>query len=222
MFKTALIGYTNSGKSTLLNALTSAQVFVEDRLFATLDPTVRALRLPDGKRTLLIDTVGFIRKMPVGLTASFKSTLEESREADLFVHLVDLSHPHWEGQFARTNEILVEMKLHHIPQIVAFNKVDKVEDALLIEGLHRQYPDALFISAARGIRLYELVDRIQEFANRKWVRDNEIFRPDQVGRLHEFEETIGIRILSRTFKDGAIIVDYLRPAREGEEIVDNG
>jgi len=216
IFKTALIGYTNAGKSTLLNALTRSNVFVEDRLFATLDPTVRGLRLEDGNRILLIDTVGFIRKLPVGLLASFKSTLEESRQADLFVHLVDLSHPHWEGQMARTEEILRELKLHHVPQVLTFNKIDQVEDQLLIEGLSRQHPSALFISASRGIRLYELVDRIQGFANQKWVRDSRSFKTDQLYGLEQFEGTIGIKILSRTFSDGMIVVDYLRPARPDE------
>jgi len=210
LFKVALIGYTNAGKSTLLNTLTHSQVFVEDRLFATLDPTVRAYRLADGRRILMIDTVGFIRKLPVGLLASFKSTLEESRQADLFVHLVDLSHPHWEGQMSRTEEILKELELQHTPQILAFNKVDKVSDGLLIEGLANQYPDALFISALRGIRLYELVERITRFANQKWVRDSRAFRPDQINALKEFEEESGVRILGRSFRDGFIVVDYLK------------
>ena len=169
-FKIAIIGYTNAGKSTLLNALTRANVFVEDRLFATLDPTVRSFRLENGQQVLLIDTVGFIRKLPPGLVASFRSTLEESRQADLFIHVVDISHPHWEGQLARTDDLLKELKLDKIPQILALNKVDAVEDTLLLDGLNRQYPGALFISAARGIRLYEIPKRVADFARRRWVQ----------------------------------------------------
>ncbi|MBM3325890.1 MAG: GTPase HflX [Calditrichaeota bacterium] len=208
LFKAAIIGYTNAGKSTLLNALTHAEVFVEDRLFATLDATARAYRLPDGARIVLIDTVGFIRKLPVGLLASFKSTLEESRQADLFLLIVDLSHPHWEGQMARVEEILKELELDHTPQILLFNKVDKVNDPALLEGLKRQYPGALFISALRGIRLYELPPKIAEFAQRRWVRGEEGFRPDEIERMHLFEEQV--QVIGRSFKDGKIWVDYMK------------
>jgi len=206
-FKVAIIGYTNAGKSTLLNALTHANVFVENRLFATLDPTVRSLRLDDGQRILLIDTVGFIRKLPPGLVASFRSTLEESRQADLFIHVVDISHPHWEGQLARTDDLLKEMKLDKIPQILALNKVDAIEDATLLEGLNRQYPGALFISASRGIRLYEIPKRIAEFARRRWVRGVVRFKPDEAERLFDFERDV--QIVGKSFIDGFIQLEYL-------------
>ncbi len=221
MFKTAVIGYTNAGKSTLLNAMTKATVHVENRLFATLDPTVRALHLPGGKRTLLIDTVGFIRKLPVGLVASFRSTLEESRQADLFLHVIDLSHPHWEGQLARTEEILSELKLDHTPQILAFNKVDKIDEPLLLEGLQRQYPEALFISALRGIRLYEISERIKQFAERSWVRESKSFQPDQADELKLFEKSKDIRVLGRSFKDGMIHIDYLIPEVPEKPTIDD-
>ena len=211
MFKVALIGYTNAGKSTLLNALTKASVFVEDRLFATLDPTVRTLWVPSGKRVLMIDTVGFIRKLPVGLLASFRSTLEESRQADLFVNVVDLSHPHWEGQLARTEEILTELELDRIPQLLAFNKVDQVADLSLLEGLRNQYPEALFISALRGIRLYEVTERIGRFAERRWVRRSRAFRPDEADDLKLFEAEKDVRVIGRSFRDGFIYVDFLIP-----------
>lgn len=215
MFKVALIGYTNAGKSTLLNVLTRSEVFVEDRLFATLDATVRAMHLKTGKHVLLIDTVGFIRKLPVGLLASFRSTLEESRTADLFVNVVDLSHPHWEGQLSRTEEILVELELHHIPQILAFNKVDLVEDPILLEGLKRQFPEALFISALRGIRLYELPERIAQFAETKWIRGTRSFEPSQVDQLKEFEAKV--KVLGRTFHEGSINVDYLVEVKDDDQ-----
>lgn len=209
LFKTAVIGYTNAGKSTLMNALTKAKVIVEDRLFATLDATVRALHLPSGKRTLLIDTVGFIRKLPVGLVASFRSTLEESREADLLLNLIDLSHPHWEGQLTNTEEILKELELDHKPQLLVFNKVDQVNDPMLIDGLKNQYPEALFISALRGIRLYEISQAIDGFAEQSWIRGMKSFRPDQVDELKLFEKDKRIRVLGRSFKDGEIHVNYL-------------
>ncbi len=209
LFKTAIIGYTNAGKSTLMNAMTKANVRVADRLFATLDATVRALHLPSGKRTLLIDTVGFIRKLPVGLVASFRSTLEESHQADLLLNMVDLSHPHWEGQLANTEDILKDIKLDHKPQLLVFNKVDRVDDPMLIEGLKNQYPEALFISALRGIRLYEISKAIDRFSEQSWIRDLKSFRPDQADELKRFENDKKIRVLGRSFRDGMIHVNYL-------------
>lgn len=207
LFKVALVGYTNAGKSTLINALTKADVFVENRLFATLDPTVRALRLADGKRILLIDTVGFIRKLPVDLLASFRSTLEESRQANLFLNVVDLAHPHWEGQLARTEEVLEELELNRTPQVLIFNKVDLVDDPVLLKGLRRQFPEALFISALRGIRLYEIPARIARFAEQRWERSSRTFKPDEVDELKLFEEKV--RVIGRSFQNGLIHVDYL-------------
>ncbi len=206
-FKVALIGYTNAGKSTLLNALTKSDVFVEDLLFATLDPTVRALRLPTGQRVLLIDTVGFIRKLPVDLLVTFRSTLEESLSADLLVNVVDLAHPHWEEQFARTDEIIKELKLDATPQLIAFNKVDLVDDPTLLDGLRRQFPEALFISALRGIRLWEVPQRISVFAERQWVRGTRAFSPDEGEQLRRFETQV--KVMGRTFREGLILVDYL-------------
>lgn len=209
VFKAAIIGYTNAGKSTLLNALTHANVFVEDRLFATLDPTVRSFRLPDGTRILLIDTVGFIRKLPVGLVASFRSTLEESRQADLFIHVVDISHPHWEGQLARTDELLKEMQLDKTPQVLVFNKVDSIDDPTLIDGLKRQFPGAVFISALRGIRLDDLPGKILEHTQKKFIRCRESFRPDELDRLKDLEERV--QVVGRSFQDGLIMVDFIVP-----------
>ena len=206
-FKVALIGYTNAGKSTLLNALTRSDVFVEDRLFATLDPTVRAFRLDSGLKVLLIDTVGFIRKLPVGLVASFRSTLEESRQADLFLNVVDLAHPHWEEQFAQTELVLQDLELNRTPQVLLFNKVDLVDDPTLLDGLKRQYPDALFISALRGIRLYEISDQIARFAEQRWERGRRSFRPDETEDLKAFETTV--KVIGRSFRDGFIYVDFL-------------
>lgn len=209
LFKVALVGYTNTGKSTLLNVLARAQAFTENRLFATLDPMVRTLRLPDGTKVLLIDTVGFIRKLPTGLVASFRSTLEESRQADLFIHLVDLSHPHWEAQMAHTEQVLQELDLNHIPQILAFNKVDLVDDVVMLKGLARQFPEALFISALRRIRVYELPERIQAFVHRRWVRETQEFLPEDLQRLSWFEKNF--RVVGRAFHQGRILVHYLRP-----------
>lgn len=125
----ALVGYTNAGKSTLMNALTRAGVFVEDKLFATLDPTTRALRLPNGDKVMLVDTVGFIHKIPHTLIEAFKSTLEEVRRADLLLHLVDLANPMFEDQIGIIEEVLGEIGAGHIPVLLVPNKIDTVPKA---------------------------------------------------------------------------------------------
>ena len=125
----ALVGYTNAGKSTLMNALTRAGVFVEDKLFATLDPTTRALRLPNGDKIMLVDTVGFINKIPHALVEAFKSTLQEVRSADLLIHLVDLANPLYEEQIRIIERVLGEIGAADVPAILALNKIDAAPDA---------------------------------------------------------------------------------------------
>jgi GTP-binding protein HflX len=125
----ALVGYTNAGKSTLMNALTRAGVFVEDKLFATLDPTTRALRLPNGDKVMLVDTVGFINKIPHALIEAFKSTLQEVRNADLLLHLVDLANPLYDEQIRIIQRVLGEIGAAEIPTILVPNKIDTVSAA---------------------------------------------------------------------------------------------
>ncbi|HUH12832.1 MAG TPA: GTPase HflX, partial [Longimicrobiales bacterium] len=124
-FRVALVGYTNAGKSSILRALSGTDLFVEDRLFATLDPSTRAVEL-DGTRALVTDTVGFIRKLPHELVASFRATLEESREADLLLHIIDASSPVWEEQKQVVEEVLEELGLDRHPTLLVFNKVDQL------------------------------------------------------------------------------------------------
>jgi GTP-binding protein HflX len=128
-FRAALVGYTNAGKSSVMRGLTGADVFVEDRLFATLDPATRAVELEPGARVLLTDTVGFIRKLPHHLVASFRATLEEVVEADLLVHVVDGAHPGWFEQVQVVDEVLAELGVGDRPQLLAFNKVDRLTHA---------------------------------------------------------------------------------------------
>jgi GTP-binding protein HflX len=154
----AIIGYTNAGKSTLLNALTEAGVFVEDKLFATLDTTTRKFTLNNNQDILLIDTVGFIRKLPHLLVAAFKSTLEEAIEADILLHLVDVSHPMAEEQAATTHEVLKELGAGKKPIITVLNKIDRCEHPSMIHRLRMSYPKNVQISAL----LHQGFDELQE------------------------------------------------------------
>lgn len=158
-----IVGYTNAGKSTLLNSLTRAGVLVEDRLFATLDPTTRRLSLPGGEPVLLTDTVGFIRQLPHGLIESFKSTLEIAAEADMLVHVVDASAVHPEQQITAVREVLAEIGADQVPEFFVFNKADLVDDwgASLVEDHH----GAVAVSALRNegleIMMRRLADRMR-------------------------------------------------------------
>jgi len=154
--RVALVGYTNSGKSTLLNALTEADVFTEDRLFATLDPTTRITCLKNGRKILLTDTVGFIRKLPHHLVASFKGTLEEAVEADFLLHVVDVSHSRFEEQMVAVREVLDDLKILEKPHLLVFNKTDRLEKLSVLDGLKEDYPGSVFISALQGDGLESL------------------------------------------------------------------
>ena len=154
----ALVGYTNAGKSTLLNSLTDADVFAEDKLFATLDPTSRALELDDGRKILLVDTVGFIRKLPHHLIEAFKSTLEEAVVADVLLHIVDSSNPEYKNQIVVVNEVLRDIGADQKPEIMVYNKCDKAD----IDEINST--DAVLISAKYKKGLDELIWTIGEVA----------------------------------------------------------
>jgi len=146
----SIVGYTNAGKSTLLNALTGAQVLAKDILFATLDPTTRRLRLPTNQNVLLTDTVGFIRKLPHGLVEAFKATLEEVIQADLLLHVVDISHPQAEEQVAAVNAVLAEIGAGEKPTIMIFNKMDRLDGNGALSRLAERHPHAVAVSATTG------------------------------------------------------------------------
>jgi GTPase len=157
--RAAIVGYTNAGKSTLLNRLTDAGVLVEDRLFATLDATTRRLDLPGGERVLLTDTVGFIRKLPHQLVEAFKSTLAVAAEADLLVHLVDASAPDPAGNVAAVRDVLHEIEAAEIPELMVFNKVDLATPAT-VDRLLERWPGSVAVSAVTGTGVDELVARV--------------------------------------------------------------
>lgn len=165
----ALVGYTNAGKSTLLNALTGARVFVEDKLFATLDPTVRKVTLPNGRPVLLVDTVGFIRNLPTQLVAAFRATLEEVTEADLLVHVIDAGHPDWQEQVEAVHEVLDELDAGDKPVIHAVNKTDLLPQTEARRILH-QVGEGVAISALRRVGLLNLLRRISQRLPQPYVK----------------------------------------------------
>jgi len=155
----ALIGYTNAGKSTLLNTLTGADAFAEDKLFATLDPTSRRLRVPNEVEFVLTDTVGFIRDLPEDLVAAFRATLEEVHEADVLIHVVDVAQPGWEHRIEAVRTILKDLDLPEIPMIMVLNKVDIAESADIVEAVARRH-DATVICAQQKASLKPLTERL--------------------------------------------------------------
>ncbi len=149
----SLVGYTNVGKSTLLNTLSNSEVFVENRLFATLDATTRLVDLDASTKILVTDTVGFIRKLPHHLVASFKSTLEEIAEADILLHVIDLSHPQMDEHIEVVNTTIADLGAAHTPVLFVFNKIDMLDDRTMIKDLQSRYSPSVFISANRGINI---------------------------------------------------------------------
>jgi GTP-binding protein HflX len=165
----AVVGYTNAGKSTLLNVLTHAEVYTADQLFATLDPTTRRLVVPDAvtqapRSILLTDTVGFIHELPPSLMDAFRATLEEVTEADALLHVVDLSHPAWQNQIRSVMAILTQMPVTPGPALLAFNKIDRV-DSTTMELAKEEFPQAVFISASDRLGLETLRQRLGQLVH---------------------------------------------------------
>jgi GTP-binding protein HflX len=165
----ALVGYTNAGKSTLFNALTNADAYVEDQLFATLDPTVRRLDLPEGQHVVLADTVGFIRDLPHELIAAFKSTLQEAREADLILHLIDASDPDRWQRVRQVNSVLQQLDADQVPQIRVYNKIDKLDREPRITNNRAGEGRAVWLSAITGEGLSMLKEAIARRVRQKTV-----------------------------------------------------
>jgi len=184
----ALVGYTNAGKSTLMNTLTRAGVFVEDKLFATLDPTTRALRLPNGDKVMLVDTVGFINKIPHSLVEAFKSTLEEVRSADLLLHLVDMTNPLFEEQVQVIEEVLKEIGAGEIPVVLAPNKIDAVATVPVQKLKNRGVAGVCPISALNRTGIAELLETIGAILEHGKERFHACFSASQGGLLSLLRE----------------------------------
>ena len=175
----AVVGYTNAGKSTLFNALTAAGVYVEDQLFATLDPTMRRLQLPDRTEVILADTVGFVRDLPHELIAAFRSTLQETREADLILHLIDASDENRWQRVRQVNAVLKQLDADKVPQIRVYNKIDKLDRQSRRTNNSRLRGRAVWISAVTGEGIPQLLEAISERLRRKKVRGLVRLHPGQ-------------------------------------------
>jgi GTP-binding protein HflX len=219
VFRVALVGYTNAGKSTLLNALTQADVLAEDQLFATLDSTTRKLDLAEGRVVTLTDTVGFIDRLPHGLVEAFKSTLDEVREADLLLHVIDASHAQMPEQILAVEEVLQEIEVSKTPHIRVYNKVDDADPAR-VARLRKRHPNAVFTSARDGDGLDDVLESIAREAARGSVAMTILVpytRGDVVGAAHERTHVVseehlqeGTRLMLQA---PASLVDLFEPYR---------
>ncbi len=209
----ALVGYTNAGKSTLFNALTQADVFVADKLFATLDSTVRKLELPDGQKVILADTVGFIRDLPHELIAAFRSTLQEARQADLILHLIDASdHNRWQ-RVRQVNAVLKQLDADRVPQIRVYNKIDKLEREPRLTRLRRGGGRAVWLSATSGEGIPLLLEAIGGRLQRKKIRGLMQLHPGQ-GRQRALLFDMGAVLQEQSADDGGWILELEMAERD--------
>ena len=213
----ALVGYTNAGKSTLFNRLTSAGAYAADQLFATLDPTVRRLRLAPGLEVALADTVGFVRDLPHELVAAFRSTLQEAREADLLLHVIDAADPERAERIAQVNEVLASIGADALPQIAVYNKIDRSGEAPHVESDADGRVDRLWLSAHSGAG----VDVLLECLHRQLGVDLHHCRiviPPRAGRARARLHAAGAVIAQRSLDDGGIELEVSLRRRDLERI----
>ena len=201
-FRVSLVGYTNAGKSTLFKALTGSDVYIQDQLFATLDTTVRQLQIDESHPILLSDTVGFIRKLPHNLVASFKSTLKEVLEADLILVMLDISSSQIEDHFQTIENVLKEMGAQEIPQILVLNKVDLISDGNMIEKRQREFPNSVTVSAQQHLRLSELKSRILGKMEENFQTIDLEFSYDQGKTIAHAQE--GVDVLKREYEETGV------------------
>ena len=209
----ALVGYTNGGKSTLFNALTDAGVYVEDQLFATLDPTVRRLELPDGTVIVLADTVGFVRDLPHELIAAFRSTLQEAREADLILHMIDASDPNRWQRVRQVNSVLKQLEADRVPQIRVYNKIDMLDRPPRVTSNRSGEGRAVWLSAATGEGIPMLLDAISDRLCRKTLHRVIHLQPSQ-GRQRAKLFELGAVLSEATAEDGSWTLELKMSERD--------
>ena len=217
----ALVGYTNAGKSTLFNALTHAAVLTSSKMFATLDPTVRAVRLPSRRRVLLSDTVGFLRDLPPGLIAAFRATLEEVQEAALILNVTDVSNPRHDEQDVEVEKVLVELGVADRPRLHVFNKIDRLpaEEVAALGGGRGAANGSAFVSALEGTGLEELLAKIDSAVPVDPIVERHLRLPLSEGRNLALVHACG-RVLRSSVEDGHMSIDAELPeslARRLEE-----
>jgi GTP-binding protein HflX len=211
----ALVGYTNAGKSTLFNRLTGAGAYAADQLFATLDPTVRRLELPDARYALLADTVGFVRELPHELVAAFRSTLQEAREASVLLHVIDASDPNRSERIAQVNQVLAEVGAGDLPQIEVYNKVDLVGEAPRIETGELGQARRVWLSAQTGAGTELLTDAIATFLGPELVHRHIVLKPE-AGRARARFFAAGAVVSERTLPDGEVDLEVSMPRQAFE------
>ena len=216
----SLVGYTNAGKSTLLNVLTSAEVFTQDALFATLDTRTRRWMLPGWGPVLLSDTVGFIRDLPHHLIASFKATLEEARQADLLLHVADCANPAVYDQITAAYKVLQEIGIQRKDSLLVINKVDAMPDRARVDGLLNRYPDAVAISAKSGTGLSQLATAVSDALSRSFL-DVDVEMGVENGRLMAYLAAHG-EVLSKKYRNTQVIVHCRIPQRYLGRIAEDG
>lgn len=223
----ALVGYTNAGKSTLFNLLTGAQAYAANQLFATLDPTVRRLDLPDARHVLLADTVGFVRDLPHELVAAFRSTLQEARESLLLLHVIDAADPHRSERIAQVNRVLEEVGAGDLPQIEVFNKVDLLDERPHVDLDHSEMDPQgqplvrrVWLSAQTGVGLPLLIDAIGRFVGPELVHRHVILQPHH-GRARSRFFAAGAVLNEKTLPDGETDLEVSMPKRAFEHLCRN-
>lgn len=211
----SIVGYTNAGKSTLLKVLTDSDVYVADKLFATLEPVTRRLKLKSGRVVLVSDTVGFIRKLPHTIVSAFKATLEEIKYSDVLIHLVDASDPYLEEKMKASERVLEEIGADKIPRILVFNKIDLCPRER-IETLKWKYPEALFISAEKRIGLDQLLDTLEEIMGQKDIQETLKVPLEKIGQIYALKDRL--EILNEDYGEGYALIT-LKTDRETLEML---
>jgi len=216
MVKISLVGYTNAGKSTIFNLLTESDVFAEDKLFATLDSTTRVFQVDKTHTALLSDTVGFIRKLPAHLVASFKSTLNEVRDADILLHIIDITHPFYEDHISVVNQTLKDLHFEDKVLIHVFNKVDVLEDKDRIELVNRRYENVVIVSAKRGFRIEELKSMVREIIESKFGDETLELNYAQSGLVSAIHDLAKVNDLK--YEDEKIVIKFRADKVNSEKI----